>query len=206
MDQLRDPIEPESVSCDQLRDRHSEYLDGQLLPHEAAAFQAHIDECAACARYDRVLRHGLGLVRDLSELRPSDDFQQRLQHRLFHLQDDAMLRRREPFNGFTSAAAVAAILVVFAWSAVLLRERVIATTEVASVDVAEATLIVPLPTLDPLGAELASWYSANTAELLTHSTAVRPTIFPGLYSPLIVRPPVHGAAVRTVSAEYRVTE
>jgi hypothetical protein len=205
VDQHRETIESEPFSCDQLRDRHSDFIDGLLRPEEMAELQAHIDECDACARYDRVLRNGLSLVRDLSEVRPSDDFEHRLQHRLFHLQDDEMLHGRGPFASFTSAAAIAAILGVVTWTAVLVRERALMPDAIADFQV-ESTMMVPLPALDPLGGHLADWYTAHSATLLTHSTSVRPTIFPGPYSPLIVRPPVHGGAVRFVSSEYRATE
>src|SRR5690606_18291876 len=62
------------MTCQEFLARYSEYLDERLEPLESALWRAHMNRCPSCARYDRVLRRGLALVRDLPEVEPSSDF------------------------------------------------------------------------------------------------------------------------------------
>jgi predicted anti-sigma-YlaC factor YlaD len=82
---LRDAAGGSEDSCERLRERHGDYLDGLLAGAELAQMQSHLAECLACARYDRVLRRGLGVARELPPLMPTDDFEHRLQHHIYHL-------------------------------------------------------------------------------------------------------------------------
>src|SRR5690606_33520694 len=67
---------------------------------------------------DRVMRQGLELVRGLPLLEPSSDFKPRLQHRLFHVQDE---RADERASGASAvvALAIAGMLAAIAWSPLL---------------------------------------------------------------------------------------
>lgn len=69
------------MDCTEFLDRYSEYDDSLLPPGEEARFRAHLRECESCARYDRVLRKGRMLARQVAP-EPSSDFLPRLQHRL----------------------------------------------------------------------------------------------------------------------------
>ncbi|HUG41861.1 MAG TPA: zf-HC2 domain-containing protein [Longimicrobiales bacterium] len=69
------------MDCSNFLDRYSEYDDSLLLPVEEARFRAHLHACEACARYDRVLRKGRMLARQVAA-DPSSDFLPRLQHRI----------------------------------------------------------------------------------------------------------------------------
>ncbi|HEX2166056.1 MAG TPA: zf-HC2 domain-containing protein, partial [Longimicrobiales bacterium] len=109
------------VECAEFLARHSEYLDGLLTPVAAARLSAHSSVCASCARYDRIVRKGIDLVRDLPDAQPSDDFEMRLQHRIFHMEDARALQPRAA--GAAAALAVAAAMALLAWSPLLVTSQ-----------------------------------------------------------------------------------
>jgi len=116
------------LDCADFLDGYTDYRDGRLDDGTLATYQQHLVECASCARYDRVIRRGTRLLCELPELSPSDDFQTRLHHRIFHLEDE---RRR--FGASASAVptsyvlSIAALLMIAAW-APLARPRATVTT------------------------------------------------------------------------------
>lgn len=163
------------VACSVFLARHSAYLDDDLLPRERSAHERHQAECASCARYARVLASGVDVLRSLPELEPSADFEARLQHRLFHLQDEAALRERGRSSRVWLAAAAALALLVVGER--VLDER---TRDAGSY----ASQSAPSARYDVAGWS-AGWNApappviASTPVLL-HSAA---------YSPVIVQPP-----------------
>lgn len=70
------------MSCSEFLHRYSEYDDSLLTPGEEVRFRAHVEACDSCARYDRVLRKGRMLARQMPPPAPSAEFLPRLQHRL----------------------------------------------------------------------------------------------------------------------------
>jgi hypothetical protein len=186
--------------CSEIIALHSDYLDGLLASHEAAQVQWHLSSCAGCARYDRVVRRGVEMVRELPEITPSEDFEARLQHRIYHLQDGAAIGSQRT-AGVAATFAVASMIALLAWSPVFLgsdeqtESRVAAERPGAERNV---QLTTPL-----LGGSEDLWFPLPAAEPLRSSDLIATLAwFPGPYSPLIVMPPVHGGAVRAVSAEY----
>jgi anti-sigma factor RsiW len=198
VDLLRDAAGADEGSCGWFRERHGDYLDGLLPASERAQMQGHLEECVACARYDRVLRRGLQLARQVPELRPADDFELRLQHRIFHEQDGNALGQQRPL---ASVAALAGVIALIAWSPFIVLHR-----RAGEGPSDAGARMVALPATDPLGTVAVSWYPGDVPALPTQRRTVRPTVFPGPYSPLIVNPPVHGGPVRTISTEYRALE
>jgi anti-sigma factor RsiW len=96
------------MDCDTFLERYSDYRDGLLAAAEYAECDDHLAECAHCARYDRVVAGGVQVLRGLPELEVSDDFMERLQHRLWHEQDDmAAARARRASRAPRRAAGVA---------------------------------------------------------------------------------------------------
>jgi hypothetical protein len=196
-----------ATDCDEFMARHSDYMDGLLPTLAAARLQAHVEVCLACARYDRVVRKGIDLVRDLPVIEPTCDFQQRLQHRLYHVEDASLLAQGRPATGAAATLVVAALIAMLAWSPVLLRDGQPAAIA------GDATFIqhdgddrVTDTDFGPAAAsalpaflDAATWYPLPASE--PHAT--RLAAFPGPYSPLVVAPPVH-RSVRTVSADTRV--
>jgi anti-sigma factor RsiW len=203
VDPVRDPAGADEDACERLRERHGDYLDGLLPIAELAQVQSHLEECDSCARYDRVVRRGLDVARGLPDLRISDDFELRLQHRLFHMQDASALG--QPLAGVGVAATLAIVIALIAWSPFLLLQRT-PTTPTTSVVAEPEVMMAALPPSDPLGTVAVGWYPGQISALLTQPRLARPTIFPGPYSPLIVNPPVQFAPMRMTSTEPRTLE
>lgn len=103
------------LDCTQFVTAYSAFRDGDLDPAEQAEFDAHRATCPSCERYDRVVRRGSELFRELPELQPSEDFMPRLQHRIFHVEEE--MRSAGPGASGVSAGVTLAIAVLFAISA-----------------------------------------------------------------------------------------
>ncbi|HST60155.1 MAG TPA: zf-HC2 domain-containing protein [Longimicrobium sp.] len=133
------------MDCDTFLDGHSDFRDGLLMLPERVAFEAHLRECDHCARYDRVVDKGVRVLRDQPELEVSDDFMDRLQHRLYHVDDEmaAARRRRSPVSRGAAAALGAAASV----AAVALLPRLYAGAAAPTV-----TLLQPVAASAPAAA------------------------------------------------------
>lgn len=82
------------LDCSEFLMDYSGFRDGSLEEVRRAAMQAHLASCRSCERYDRVIQGGVALLRGLPEIEPSSDFMPRLRHRIYHLEDAAVLRER----------------------------------------------------------------------------------------------------------------
>lgn len=185
------------VGCDEYLARHSEYLDGLLSPLAAARLSAHAAACGSCARYDRIVRKGIDLVRDLPDVQPSEDFEQRLQHRIFHMEDAQSLQSRPA--GLAAALGVAAAIALLAWSPMIMTG---ARDDVAATAVEESTTVASIGVQGavPLFSQSA-WYPITMPAAPSHQPSALLAAFPGPYSPLVVTPPAH-RSVHRVSTEY----
>ncbi len=67
------PADTEAMTCEEFLARHSDFLDEELGAEGAVEMRLHLAGCEGCARYDRVLRRGLTLVRELEPIQPSSD-------------------------------------------------------------------------------------------------------------------------------------
>jgi len=105
------------MNCSDLVERFTDYLDGSVSEEDGASIDRHLDECASCVRYKTVLAHGADLLRSLPEPELREDFVPRLQHRLYHVDDERALGDQAASG--TSALAVLGIAVLLsavAWS------------------------------------------------------------------------------------------
>lgn len=105
------------ISCEHFIALYSDLRDGELsLPLQVEA-RSHLAECASCARYDRVIRGGVALAKDLPAIEPSPDFLSRLQHRILHVEEERRAGGRRLGSGIPPAIAVAlaASIAVAAW-------------------------------------------------------------------------------------------
>lgn len=112
------------ADCAEFLDRYSEYRDGLLSPVLSERFAAHLDSCASCARYHRVVVSGVEAFAGLPELSPSTDFALRLQDRL--REEEWMARRATSGAPLGVTVAVAAALGLAAWLPTLGRDPEVA--------------------------------------------------------------------------------
>lgn len=104
------------MDCDRYLARYSDLRDGMAPAALADAMRAHRAACPRCARYDEVMGHGLRLVRDLPEIEISEDFGERLRHRLMHVDEEMAFERKHGTAGSATAAlSIAAVLAAVAW-------------------------------------------------------------------------------------------
>lgn len=212
MNQTTQQSDDES-SCSELIACYGEYADGMLDATTAARLRRHLEACASCARYDRIICRGAELARDFLAVEPSPDFEQRLQHRIFHEQDTAALHSARP-AAVPTALAIAAMIALLAWSPLLLSNDAPSMSSATTAMMSSASMAGGAATVAGVaggvsvarlggGAPFAgrtAWYRVPA----TSSSAMF-VAFPGPHSPLIVTPPAHRRA-RTVSAEYSPVE
>lgn len=107
------------LSCAEFRARHAEHLDGLLSDTEEPRWREHARTCLPCARHDRAVRRACDLVRSLPCLSTSEEFQPRLRHRIFHIQDEEHFTRRGSGGHVAVSLAVACLMAALAWTPLL---------------------------------------------------------------------------------------
>ncbi len=114
------------MNCTQFVEYFSEYLDGTGPAEIVREAREHEGSCPSCARYRRVVEEGAALLRTLPCVDVREDFAPRLQHRLYHVDEDSALKRHVS-SGTTALTALgmAVLLTVVAWSPTLRREPVV---------------------------------------------------------------------------------
>ncbi len=94
------------MECAEFLERYSEFLDGELEASRVPAFQHHVISCPGCAEYDRVVRRGLRLVRELERPEATPDFVPQLQRAFLDSGE------RRPWVEYTKAALVAGVTTI----------------------------------------------------------------------------------------------
>ena len=94
------------MNCREFLTRHSEYADGVIEAAAAERMSAHAQGCGSCARYDRVVRRGAALFRELPGVQLSHDFEARLRHRLYHARDEMTQPRAGSMSIYVAAASL----------------------------------------------------------------------------------------------------
>ena len=104
------------IDCQTYLERYSAYLDHDVSWAEREEMEAHADECANCSHYDRVVRRGTDVLRDLPEIEVSEDFGERLRWRLHQADHDARRERSmaRPAQAM-GTVALAGMIAVAAW-------------------------------------------------------------------------------------------
>jgi hypothetical protein len=67
------------MECDEFLQSFSDFLDAEFEKHSPEEYNGHLEKCARCGEYDRVVRRGLRLVREMDVPEPVPDFMPRLQ-------------------------------------------------------------------------------------------------------------------------------
>lgn len=146
------------MDCSEFLTRYSDYDDSLVPPTEADRFRAHMDRCPVCARYDRVLRKGRMLARQVPRVEPSPDFVPRLRARLWR--ESHRTRSIRPAIGLVPAVA-ALLVAVGAFSALGLA----AYAESTSVQRVRGRALLAV-------AQLAPDAAPRTADRLPHVPAI----------------------------------
>lgn len=107
------------MDCPEFLSRYSEYDDSLVSPAEADRFRVHMALCESCTRYDRVLRKGRMLARQLPEVEPSDDFVPRLRARLWQESHGGSRLTAGPARVAAALPAVTMLLAITAALALL---------------------------------------------------------------------------------------
>jgi anti-sigma factor RsiW len=108
------------MNCSEFVARFTDYRDGAAPPEDVEAMEKHLGGCESCRRYKTVVEHGAALLRSLPAPELREDFEPRLQHRLYHVQEERSLS--EHATSRTPAFAVfgiAVLLTAVAWSPLL---------------------------------------------------------------------------------------
>lgn len=207
------------MNCRDFLNRHSDYVDARVAAAEAALIRSHAEACPSCARYDRVVRQGARLARELlPRIEVSEDFAPRVRHRLLHVRDDEAAARRA---GSASLYAAATVVLIAAATAAAL------TIPAGSVSVVDAAPVwvagppahtpvrgpalaaahgpgLPLERLEDAPPVLASIapevdvrdpHAASPAGWPVYSRSAMAVAFPGAHTTLIVNPADFSRAV-----------
>lgn len=166
------------LDCREFIERHSEYLDGQLSPDDWVEFDDHVARCAACERYDRVVRRGLLLLRNTTEVQPSEDFHERLEARLRSAEVESRMPMVADSRTVVMVAAVLALVGLTPMVPLLLRDSKPVVEAMAAEPVAERF-------------DRAPWnFAPNTGLMLTPGPNAATLTASGPFTPLIVQAPV----------------
>lgn len=113
------------MNCSDFLARFSEFYDGDPDLADREAYREHVEHCPRCAHYTKVVREGGRELRSLPEARLRGDFRPRLQHRIYHMEDEERLSPGSASSATPAAAValVAVILAVVAWYPVLQQDE-----------------------------------------------------------------------------------
>jgi hypothetical protein len=103
------------IDCQTYLERYSAYLDHDVSLAEREEMEAHADLCESCAHYDRVVRRGTDVLRDLPEIEVSDDFGDRLRWRLYQAEHEESRERRAAPMQALGSVALAGMIALAAW-------------------------------------------------------------------------------------------
>jgi len=107
----------DGMDCSELIAHFTDYIDGVATPDEIHAMEAHLAECASCQRYRSVLENGSALLQALPRVELREDFTERLQHRLYHVQDEYTLSDRVMSGApALTVVGIAVLLTAVAWA------------------------------------------------------------------------------------------
>lgn len=108
------------MTCAEFVEGHTDFLDGLGSEAFNQAAEEHLRSCARCRRYDQVVRRGREVLRGLPPAEVPADFRPRLQHRLYHVEEE-MAAAAHLGSGATVSAVlgISVLLVAAAWSPAL---------------------------------------------------------------------------------------
>ena len=108
------------MTCAEFVDRFTDFLDGEGPEDLRAETEEHLASCTRCRRYHDVMTAGRAVLRSLPEAQVAEDFQPRLQHRLYHVDDEVALSgHRASGTTALTVLGMAVLLTTLAWAPAL---------------------------------------------------------------------------------------
>jgi hypothetical protein len=133
------------MNCGEFLAGYTEFRDGAVSWEREEDFLSHLEVCESCARYDRVVQGGTDVLRALPELEVSEDFGERRQHRLYHVDEETSYAGRRANAGTAWATlGVAAMIALAAWVPMMLPAGVRDAAPVLAVEAASTYDVLPL--------------------------------------------------------------
>jgi anti-sigma factor RsiW len=124
-------------SCADFLGKFSDYRDGLMDPAERAVVESHLAECRACSRYLEVVDAGVEQLRALPEVEASDDFLPRLQHRIYHIDEEKAGWSQRSGSGASTAFVLMVVMLISAAAWLPLARQAPAVVELPPVAVTE---------------------------------------------------------------------
>lgn len=117
--------------------------------------EAHLAHCESCRRYHRVLEDGSSLLRSLPKPELREDFAPRLQHRLYHVQEERSLSEHATSGApALTVLGIAVLLAAVAWAPMLRGSAPV--VQLAPIVVDRAPPRLPAIPPSPLGTQVGS--------------------------------------------------
>ena len=107
------------MNCSEFLTRFTEDLDGPVSAEGASEMESHLRDCASCRRYRRVVEHGSTLLNTLPRPELREDFEPRLRHRLYHVDDERAVSAAQSGAPAMTVLGIAILLTALAWAPAL---------------------------------------------------------------------------------------
>jgi len=105
------------MHCSEFLRRFSEFYDAPASAPIRKIAEAHMDECERCANYEKIISGGIKILRTIPRVDLPESFHPRLQHRLFHIEDDNAVLSKGNNSALlvVKAFVFAVIIMIIAW-------------------------------------------------------------------------------------------
>jgi anti-sigma factor RsiW len=107
------------MNCSDFLARFNDYLDGPAPTEGLEWMEDHLGGCDSCTRYRTVLERGAAVLRALPEPELRDDFEPRLRHRLYHVDDERAVTALQSGAPALTVFGIAVLLTALAWAPTL---------------------------------------------------------------------------------------
>jgi anti-sigma factor RsiW len=123
------------MNCSEFISHFTDYLDGSASSEDLRVMEVHLAGCGSCRRYRAVLEHGSSLLRSLPKAELREDFGPRLEHRLYHVQEERSLSEHVASGAPALAVlGIAVLLAAAAWAPLLLESSPVVELQPIVVD------------------------------------------------------------------------
>ena len=141
------------MTCSEFIERFTDFLDGEGPEEFRLDAEAHVESCSECRRYHQVVMQGAAVLRSLPQAQVPEDFQPRLQHRLYHVDDEVALNAHTA-SGTTALTVLgmSMLLTALAWSPAL--RPMVPVVELPPLVVSEPPLALRPVNAFPVGAAI----------------------------------------------------